>query len=172
MIFHSLFPFIYLAPSFHPALLCRDFKAVASAGLGVSLSYILALQRDCIRSVGDKSLRPPREVPPAQWENDRWKPQERLPVDSVKQVGISKRYYYIIFYTSIFVHFLRFFCMCLQMAGHPFGVCWKPGGVFRRSICCPFQRLFGQRHGWPVHILRSKRQWLMHPFSHQLTDHY
>lgn len=112
------FRLFILPPSFHPALLCRDFKAAASAGLGVSLPYLLALQRDCIRSVGDKSLRPPREVPPAQWENGRWKPEERLPVDSVKQVGISTRYYYTIFYLSILCAFFTAFyaCVCRWLA--------------------------------------------------------
>lgn len=49
---------------------------------------------------------------------------------------------------------LIFVCVCLQMVGHPSGVRWKPGGVFRCSVCRHFQRFSGQRLGWPVYILR------------------
>lgn len=54
---------------------------------------------------------------------------------------------------------LMFFCARLQMAGHPSGVCWKPGRVVRGPVCCHLQGLLGQRPGWPVYIHRSQRQW-------------
>lgn len=68
------------------ALLCGDFETAASSRLSVTLSYILTLQRDGVRSVGDKSLRPSRQVSEAQRNNYWWKPEERLPMDCVKQV--------------------------------------------------------------------------------------
>lgn len=44
----------------------------------------------------------------------------------------------------------------LQMAGHPFGVCWEPGGVLRCPVCCYFQELSGQWLGRPLDILRPQ----------------
>ena len=159
------------------ALLCGDIKTAASTRLSVTLSYILTLQWDGVRSVGDKSLRPSRKVFEAQRNDYRWKPEERLPMDRVKQV----RYWFQVLlqnthhhqiqtniclkgcgsqcvsaqHASICVHVV---CVCLfrlQMARHPSGVSWEPGGVFLCSVCRHFKRLFGQRPGWPVHILRS-----------------
>lgn len=57
--------------------------------------------------------------------------------------------------TLIFVCMLCVRLFPLQMARHPPGVSRKPGGVFLCSVCRHFKGLFGQRPGWPVHILRS-----------------
>lgn len=48
----------------------------------------------------------------------------------------------------------------LQMAGHPPGVCGKPGGVLRSPVCRHLQGLLGQRFGWPFHLHGPQRQWL------------
>lgn len=68
------------------ALLRSHFKAAASSGLGVPLSHLLTLWWNGVWSVSDKSLRTSGKVPPAQLKNHWREPQERLPVDSVKQV--------------------------------------------------------------------------------------
>lgn len=75
------------------ALLCSHVKAAASPGLGVPLSHLLSLWWNSVWSVSDKSLRASGKVPPAQLKNDGRKPQERLPVDSVKQVLRSHNCY-------------------------------------------------------------------------------
>lgn len=71
------------------AFLCGDFTAAAEARLCVPLSYLLTLCGDCVRSVGDKGLRPSGQVSETQWNNHGWKPEERLPVDRVQQVRVN-----------------------------------------------------------------------------------
>lgn len=66
--------------------------------------------------------------------------------------------------TSTSVIFTRIVLLCdapmcllvLQMAGHPSGVCGKPGGVLRCPVCCYFQGQSGQRLGRTLYILRSQ----------------